>query len=89
MGKILFSERPRPPPETARTAGSCGSAEGHMTPAVSPAFFHICPALFLQARQRPKSALKASDVEGTIPVSKEGTQRLTAGYEGDSCSVAA
>ena len=37
MRKFLFLERPLPFPETARTAGSCGSAEGHMTPAVSPA----------------------------------------------------
>ena len=37
MRKFLFLERPRPSPETARTAGSCVSAEGHMTPAVSPA----------------------------------------------------
>ncbi len=36
-------------------------------------------AFFFQARQRPKSALKASDVEGTIPVSKEGH---TAPYSG-------
>ena len=37
MRKFSFLERPRSSPETARTAGSCGSAEGHMTPAVSPA----------------------------------------------------
>ena len=37
MRKFWFLERPRPSPETARTAGSCVSAEGHMTPAVSPA----------------------------------------------------
>lgn len=37
MRKFLFLERPHPSPETARTAGSCVSAEGHMTPAVSPA----------------------------------------------------
>ena len=37
MRKFLFLERPRSSPETARTAGSCGSAVGHTTPAVSPA----------------------------------------------------
>lgn len=37
MRKYSFLERPRPSLETARTAGSCVSAEGHMTPAVSPA----------------------------------------------------
>ena len=37
MRKFWFLERPRPFPATARTAGSCDTAVGHMTPAVSPA----------------------------------------------------
>ena len=33
MRKFLFLERPHPSPETARTAGSCVSAEGHIVTA--------------------------------------------------------
>ena len=52
MRKFLFLERPRPSPETARTAGSCVSAEGHMTPAVSPA---LRPPVAPVPKSGPKS----------------------------------
>ena len=89
MGKNLFLERPRPPPETARTAGSCGPAEGHMTPAVSPA---PLPQTALRSSLGPAAAqirFVISGGQGLCLAPKEGTQLLTTGHKGYACSAAA
>ena len=79
MRKFLFLERPRPSPETARTAGSCDSAVGHMTPAVSPA---PRPSVVPVPKIRPKAVQKPSVGQGLCPVPREGTQPLTGRYTG-------
>ena len=81
MRKFSFLERPRPSPETARTAGSCVSAEGHMTPAVSPAFSFV---LRRALKIGPNLPRKPQAWQELYPVPKEGTQRLTLGHMGRS-----
>ena len=61
MGKFLFLERPRLSPETARTAGSCGPAEGHRTPAVSPA---PLPQTALRSSSGPAAAQICFEILG-------------------------